>query len=207
MKYKGLDLEEYDGVTTAKLNDLSGKQVGEFYVICRAPNSIRSTMYWCECSCDRVGKYHASHINRRATIKCRTCAKDEYVNAHFKGHGDISLTYWSDLKHGATGTKNHRRSRRTLKFDISIEQGWKLYEDQDRKCSLSGLPIGFCKIGLSRPGYRIKYQTASLDRIDSTKDYILDNVQWVHKDINKMKNVFTQEEFIKYCELVTKTHI
>lgn len=43
---------------------------------------------------------------------------------------------------------------------------------------------------------------ASLDRIDSKKDYTIDNVQWVHKDLNYMKQDFTEEEFINYCKLV-----
>lgn len=46
--------------------------------------------------------------------------------------------------------------------------------------------------------------TASLDRIDSTKGYTLDNIQWVHKHINVMKMDLDQEYFIKLCKLVTK---
>ena len=38
--------------------------------------------------------------------------------------------------------------------------------------------------------------TASLDRIDSSKGYIKGNVQWVHKNINYMKQEMTNEEFL-----------
>ena len=44
--------------------------------------------------------------------------------------------------------------------------------------------------------------TASLDRIDSSKGYVKGNVQWVHKDINKMKTDFEQSIFIKLCKSV-----
>ena len=44
--------------------------------------------------------------------------------------------------------------------------------------------------------------TASLDRIDSTKGYTKNNIQWVHKTINKMKNVLHDEEFIQWCNLI-----
>ena len=41
--------------------------------------------------------------------------------------------------------------------------------------------------------------TASLDRIDSKKGYIEGNIQWVHKDINRMKWAFNEDYFIKLC--------
>ena len=50
----------------------------------------------------------------------------------------------------------------------------------------------------------LKLQTASLDRIDSTKGYSKDNIQWVHKDINCMKMDFSQQYFIDLCVKVAK---
>lgn len=41
--------------------------------------------------------------------------------------------------------------------------------------------------------------TASLDRIDSSKDYTIGNVQWIHKSINLMKNVIPQDIFVEWC--------
>jgi hypothetical protein len=44
--------------------------------------------------------------------------------------------------------------------------------------------------------------TASLDRIDSSKGYIIGNVQWVHKKIQHVKRNWSDEEFISLCEQV-----
>ena len=46
-------------------------------------------------------------------------------------------------------------------------------------------------------------QTASLDRIDNSKGYIVGNVQWVHKQVNFMKGTMEQKEFIKFCKLIS----
>ena len=46
--------------------------------------------------------------------------------------------------------------------------------------------------------------TQSLDRIDSTKGYTIDNVQWVHKYINLMKHQLTQQQFIDFCKKVVE---
>ena len=71
-----------------------------------------------------------------------------------------------------------------------------MYIKQDKKCALTGVPISFEKTEL---GY-----SASIDRIDSKKEYDLDNVQLVHKDVNLMKNRFDQDYFISMCKLVAK---
>ena len=84
--------------------------------------------------------------------------------------------------------------KRNINLNISIEYAWELFKKQNGKCSLSGMDIYFSTNN--------QYGTASLDRIDSQKGYIEGNVQWIHKDINWMKNDFKQEDFIKYCKLI-----
>ena len=67
---------------------------------------------------------------------------------------------------------------------------------QDKVCKLSGLPIGWADIG--------RNHTASIDRIDSNKGYVLSNIQLVHKDVNVMKSKYDQNYFISTCQLVAK---
>jgi len=76
---------------------------------------------------------------------------------------------------------------------------WKMFEKQDSKCALSGMPIEFVTVNRRRDRSK---QTASLDRIDSEGDYTIDNVQWVHKDVNRMKNVFDNDYFIEICKKI-----
>jgi hypothetical protein len=46
--------------------------------------------------------------------------------------------------------------------------------------------------------------TASLDRIDSAKGYLNGNVQWIHKDLNRMKQEFSDEKFLDWCRRVVQ---
>ena len=48
------------------------------------------------------------------------------------------------------------------------------------------------------------HQKISDSMIDSTKGYIVGNIQWVHKDINIMKNDLDLDSFIYYCRLVNE---
>jgi archaellum component FlaC len=72
---------------------------------------------------------------------------------------------------------------------------------QNKLCALSGLPIKF-----ARANKRTSETSASLDRIDSTKNYVEGNVQWVHKEVNIMKNVYNQEHFIEMCKLIANNN-
>ena len=59
---------------------------------------------------------------------------------------------------------------------------------------------------LRKNGKKTKHNytcTASLDRIDSSKGYILGNIQLVHRDVNRIKSDFEQDYFIKICKLIS----
>jgi len=87
-------------------------------------------------------------------------------------------------------------AKENIKANVISMPCWELFEKQNKKCALSGMPLEFPKDRNPHGG------TASLDRINSDGDYTLDNVQWVHKDINRLKNVFEQQYFIELCHKV-----
>lgn len=84
-------------------------------------------------------------------------------------------------------------------FNVTADYLNSLFLLQERKCALSGLPLNFDYYGKRKETWN-----ASLDRKDSSIDYLEDNVQWVHKIINMMKGSLTDEQFIYYCGLVYK---
>jgi len=46
------------------------------------------------------------------------------------------------------------------------------------------------------------YGTASLDRINSVRGYEPDNVQWVHKTVNFMKQALSDKELLEWCQKI-----
>ena len=82
---------------------------------------------------------------------------------------------------------------RGVNFEISIEDMKERYEEQEHKCAITGLPLYF------RP-----VKVASLDRINNADGYTLDNIQWVHRDINKMRNSYSMDYFVKMCKAVVE---
>ncbi len=93
--------------------------------------------------------------------------------------------------------RNSAKSKGLI-FEVSIDYLWDLYVAQEGECKLSGVLI---------PLNRSKSQTilASLDRIDSSKGYIVGNVQWVHTDINFLKSSMDNQVFIDWCVRISNT--
>lgn len=154
----------------------------------------KRAIWLCECKCGSIVKrVKSSLINKRMGNQSCGCIKNNTgkANLMWKGYKDISATFWSNIINCAR--------HRNLSFDLTIEQAWDLYEKQHRECALSGMAIKF-----SMSSLRARLTSASLDRIDSRIGYLPDNVQWVHKDINRMKNNFEEHKFIYLCQQIAK---
>lgn len=106
-------------------------------------------------------------------------------NSQWKGYKNIPFNWFS---------KYFLRGRKKRTGNITLQQVSELWDKQNGKCALSGLNINW--------NDDEKGHTCSIDRIDSKKEYILENVQLVHKDVNLMKNKFNNDYYIDICKLV-----
>ena len=122
---------------------------------------------------------------------CKKCSNRKTENCSRGFVGPIRVSWFNKAKLQA--------SLRNLKFDITIEFLLDLYYKQDKKCALSGLPIGWEDVGAKH--------SASIDRIDSSLGYLESNIQLVHKDLNMMKQSFSNDYFIQLCMAVADEHI
>lgn len=113
------------------------------------------------------------------------------INRKKRSHHTIPGRYFYSLRHSA--------KIRNLVFDLTLEELWELFIQQNKLCSLSGIAINFHK-----PGEKYTTQTASVDRINSDLGYTIDNIRWVHKDINYMKMDLTDDRFFYLCNEVVK---
>lgn len=168
--------------------DLTGCKFGDLMVLYRDNQSDKKYPLWvCKCHCGQIIKVRGSYLSGGQTSRCRLCAHKQTENNVI---GVIPQSYWSQTQKGA--------NRRNIDFTISPEYAWELYKKQDGKCAYTGLRISF-----RDNGRNIKH-TASLDRISSNKPYEIDNIQWVHKDINRMKQNLDEAIFLYYCTLIHK---
>ena len=134
--------------------------------------------------------------NRNGMCKsCRTVTANKSSKRNTKREKNSQWKGYEEIPYGWFSKYFERASKRT--GDITIQDVHSFWIKQDKKCALSGVSIGFYDDG--------KNHTCSIDRIDSSKDYTLDNIQLVHKDVNIMKNKFDNQYFIDICKKIANT--
>lgn len=161
-----------------------GQKFGEWEILEDEATTKGNGYYYykCKCSCGTIRGVVVSNLKRGISTNCG-CVKRKNPAHNYKGLGNLSQKYFNRVRNNA--------KIRSLEFKVEKEYLLSIFND---KCALTGL-----EITLNRNPDK---QTASLDRIDSSKGYIEGNVQWVHQDINFMKRNYNQEYFIKICKLV-----
>lgn len=153
--------------------------------------------YWvCECVCGKTIERRDDQIYSGKVMSCGCKHPSKEVGRlshNWKGHERLSGSYFNEVK--------TRANKRKTVFDLSVEQAWQQFEIQNGVCALTGVPLSFEE---KRCLSHRDEQTASLDRIDSCAGYTANNIQWVHKDVNLMKNHFSMDYFIHTCRLIVE---
>lgn len=169
-----------------KYIDITGQKFGHLTAIkdLGSNNNTRTSHRWeCQCDCGKtkiieIGRLLKNCKRKKQSISCGECKLF---------HG-IPYSIWIKSKY----TARHE-------WKVSDEYLWNLLEQQQHKCSLTGIDLYFAK---SHNKLEKKKHNASLDRIDSNQAYIEGNVQWVDKDVNMMKQKYSQTKFIETCKAV-----
>lgn len=146
----------------------------------RTSTKVLFHLFKYQCDCGKIGEISTSKIGRNISCGC----------ALRKGCGEMNGSYFGKIKEHSV--------KRGIEFHITKEFLWDLFLKQNRKCALTGVELSFQSKSLVFDG------TASLDRIDSSKHYTEDNVQWVHKTVNNIKQSLTEKELFDWASLIVE---
>jgi len=109
-------------------------------------------------------------------------------NRYSKGNPFLALFHLLKSNSGV------RRGR--IKVLITWEDIESLYNSQNMRCALSGLPMILKRKSL----YSI-----SVDRIDCSGNYEKDNIRLVCQVVNTMRGILKDEELAYFCKNIIKT--
>ena len=150
------------------------------------PCGVRNGRLFVSCLCLKCGKSFTAQFHNvyRGNYKSCGCLQRALGNKNpkWEGIGEISKTYFKSLMRGA--------KTRNLEFDITQSDIWNLFVKQKGICLYTGKKLNFPSSRKNSDG------TASLDRINPSIGYTKRNIQWIHKDINYMKQDMNHKEFI-----------
>jgi hypothetical protein len=140
-----------------------------------------------QCDCGKIFKIRTSRIKNTPSCGCSDSKNSPKFVKEFK-----DLPSWFIRKFET------RAADRKIEYNISDEKLWDIYMKQNRMCVYTGLE-------LFMPTQKTQFtHSASIDRIDSRIGYVVGNVQWVHKKINMMKGILSDQDFVEFCILVGK---
>jgi hypothetical protein len=126
----------------------------------------------------------------RLNKECKACSNKHVDNCHRGWHRGIRISWFNQFKAGA--------ELRGLIWNLSLDDLADLYEEQKQRCALTDLDIAFPLVGHPQKAL------ASIDRIDSNVGYTIENIQWVHKDVNLMKQNLSEDILLKLCKQIVE---
>jgi len=127
---------------------------------------------------------HATQMLRIQT-SCNSCGTRKRGAKNTGYYRGVSISYFEAKKSDAIA--------RGYCFEITIDDVADLLEEQMYQCALTGEPVALDKSSGS---------SGSLDRIDNSKGYTVNNIQITTKDINMLRGSFSVERFIELCRKV-----
>ena len=149
-----------------------------------------------------IDSFRVEHPRRPyAGIKCNTCKYKDKSDMHESTPHKFIRRAFSQLKSArARDTVGHR----SYKWDLKVEQLLDLYDAQEGKCAITGMPMTHKRINASQ-GVDGNHSIISIDRIDNDGHYEINNMQLVCKRVNLMKGPLDQDVFIDWCRAVAET--
>lgn len=169
-------------------------------------NRKNSTHYKLKCSCgrtERIARRYEVHSLIENGIganslshQCRYCIRDDNYEkiikeGTYKMYSDVIFSYRSNAK------------ARNIKFELSNEECVVLFKSNCK----------YCEIGPTNNGKRqkvkgdIRFKYTGIDRIDSNKNYTIDNVVPCCKQCNISKNDYSETEFLEWLKRAYKVSI
>ena len=174
-----------------------GQRFGKWIALENRQTGKTKVLVRCKCGLEK--EVSASHLICSASRGCRKCRNVPSGNqsSAWKGQGQIPAKFFWRVWNGA--------KERGILFELNIIEAAEVFDKQNGKCALTGrhLTFGTRANNITESKY-YENTTASLDRMDSTKGYIVGNVQWVHKSVNMAKYTLSQHEFIELCREVAE---
>ena len=130
--------------------------------------------------CKTHGWHEKWRVHTLNNVQCRKCAVDYQKVSREK----------EPIKYIFRDARQHAKAK-NREFTITLDDLFEVLLNQNNKCALTNILFS----SETKP---------SLDRIDSSKGYTKENIQFVLKEINIMKSNFDESKFIELCTLVAK---
>lgn len=145
--------------------------------------------------CNKEFKFKSPLIQKTCSIQCNRTRRSYYAKTLHDSKRE-NLDYFIIKLFNRTKSRSKDIG---VDFDLDVPYLYELLKSQNNKCRASGIGLEFStKSGLKG---RSPW-SPSLDRIDSSKGYTKDNVQFVCLMYNLCKSTWTHEDVMKFVKIL-----
>ena len=147
-----------------------------------------------------VSKYLSNPLNKKKMMdykaKYQQKQKKNNVNDFLKGN---RYGFWTYKIYNLRKTSKQRN----INFNLNKEDLEKQWLNQSGRCYFSKIKLIPLIDNNKRDNNRFSSMNAiGIDRVDSSKGYVKDNIIFVSLKVNIMKGSSTKKEFINICKLI-----
>ena len=163
----------------------------------------------CDC-CSKEFEKPLSEYNRNLKLNrsnyCSRICSGKQTNKNNKHKGNLNNLVVGSRRDEFTPFRYYfRNSKKRFKdFNLTLEYLKQLWETQKGVCPYSGIQLNLAEYNRN---HNDPIYTASLDRIDSNRGYVIGNVQFISTCINYMKSTMSHEDTIKICKIIANNFL
>lgn len=148
-----------------------------------------------QCRCGNVDYRRLSDLENMQFKCCKKCGRKNNYPDKRKARGQfdengIHIVWMTSIK------DNLIRGGKIIECSITSDDLYRVLAQQNFKCAYTGIDLNVIDVHKG-------YSNASVDRIDSSRGYEPDNIQWVYKPVNIMKNGLSDSDFKELCYKIT----
>lgn len=93
--------------------------------------------------------------------------------------------------------------QRNKQFNLTLEYLEEVWQLQNGKCPFTGFDLELRNY--DKNDNKLNIKSASLDRIDNSKGYIIGNIRFVSVMFNYARNKFTDQEVLDFAQAIIRT--
>ena len=125
--------------------------------------------------------------------RCKKCRTKQTNERKKKYSGDYALTKILQMRYLAA---RDRANKKSLPFNITKEYLRELWDKQDGKCAICGIPMTYEQCNGRTP------TNVSIDQINHKEGYTIGNIQLVCMAINQMKSDLEMDDLYIFCKAI-----
>lgn len=167
--------------------DITNQKFGKLLVKERAESNLSGLARWlCLCDCGNSKIINGHSLRVGATKSCGCLVRERN-----------SLTYGQAAYNQVLNSYKNNARKKKIEWELSKEDFENLVKNKCNYCGIEPL-----NIGKSTSKFTGNCIYNGIDRIDSSKGYIIDNVVSCCTKCNYMKNRWSREEFLVHINKI-----